>query len=57
MKHLFHNSQKDNFMLGRTKREKSHSYKLILGTTALLVFFPQVYVMIKSRVDQLGAKS
>lgn len=43
-------------MFGRTKREKSHAYKMILGTVAVLVFFPSTYVMIKSRVDGLGAK-
>ena len=44
-------------MFGRTKREQKHSYKLILGTVLVLVMFPSSYVMIKSRIDQLGAKS
>ena len=41
-------------MFGRTERERKHSYKVILGTVAVLVLFPKTYIMIKSRVDGLG---
>ena len=41
-------------MFGRTKKEKNHAYKMIAGTVAVLVLFPQTYAWVVSQVNKIG---
>ena len=41
-------------IFGRTKKEKSHAYKMIAGTIAVLVLFPASYIWIQDKVSGMG---